>query len=69
MIREHTLCARQKLVGKLPITGELLRQGHGVCRNFMCNLVWLSAMCEGEGTYNGRRYWTPIRLSMSLHSC
>jgi hypothetical protein len=27
MIREQTLRARQKLVGKLPITGELLR-GH-----------------------------------------
>ena len=25
MIRDQTLCARQKLVGKLPITGELLR--------------------------------------------
>ena len=25
MIREKTLRARQKLVGKLPITGELLR--------------------------------------------
>src|ERR1700732_5023081 len=25
MIREHTVRARQKLVGKLPITGELLR--------------------------------------------
>ena len=25
MIREQTLQARQKLIGKLPITGELLR--------------------------------------------
>ena len=61
MIRERTIQTRQKLVGKLPITGELLRG------SLLERTVWHSKGCpkcaRGEGhevfvltvTYPGQR--------------